>query len=660
MQCVIKADDLVLGSFRFEWERFFELIDEHGAVASTGVIGKPSEAALARDPSAANWLLPWVADPRFEFWNHGYSHTHAEFFAPLEQQIDSIRRTQRVMQDRLGVATRIFGPPFNRYSPTLFKACAATGVEILYHGETDLAAFCVPAGSFATCEIKDAGNDPDGASFMRTFERIKARGAPFFVLQVHPWRWSTGAQGGFAQFGRILRNLASQGVEFVSAAELRRQHQRPAPAGPELARRIADQALARLEAAGRANPRLRHDFFATRYTRGLEAWSAKVEALGLTEQAFGRPLSALDIGCGVGQWATAFALRNPASTIVAVDPGADFLDVLTHAIADTPLQSRISVVESRAEDYVHRSEAVDVVINASVQMFAEHEQLVRVVSGASRIGGRHYLSYHTDRHYVRKILDAFELLGDRRAAQRWARTHASIGLGNVGLGSPWVREWCLPKDRLLEHYRAAGFDLVDTPSVWDAEDRHYDGAETFVEFIFEKRSDYDTGVRDFVDAQATLAQAVVRLVQCELPRTALGLIEAAGGPARRADLKTPFLLASTKGRELLPVFEMDLEDPALDPFAVALFYFEVGHTKRAIEILTTIESPESTFLQCMGLRQLRRVDEACELALARCRVQPNEPLLWCALFFTSSVHPDPATLGAAVDLWRQVHRKAVD
>lgn len=659
MLCIIKADDLVLGSFRPEWERFFALIAAHGAAASTGVIGKPSEVAFTRDASVADWLGPFVADPRFEFWNHGYSHTHGEFFAPLEQQIESIRRTRCLLREALGVDSRIFGPPFNRYGPALFEACAANEVDILYHGVSDRVAYCIGGDTFANCEIKDAGNDPDGATFKRAFDRIKASGAPYFVLQVHPWRWSFGAQGGIAQFDRILKTLASEGVRFVTAAQLREGVPRPAqPACESVARTICNQALDWIKLAGQANPRLRHEFFASRYTRGLDDWSARIEALGFTEQAAGRPVRALDVGCGVGQWAAAFALRNPRSTVVAVDPGADFLGVLAHAVAGTTLQPRIELVEARAEDYRHRGDAFDFTLNGTVMMYADHERLIRNISAASAPGSRHYLSYHADGHYFRKVLDAFEVRGDRRAAQRWARVHASINLSNAGLGSPWTAEWCLPKERLLELYRAAGFGAVAEPRVWDAEDRTWDGAETFVEFVFEKQVDFDAGVRRFVAVQPSLAQAATRLARCGLPWTALGLIEGAGGWRQRPDLKTPFLFASTRARELLPVFETDLDDPDLDHFAVALFCFEIGHTQRALDILAGIDSPESAFLQCVGLRQTRRVPAAHALALARCEAHPAEPLAWCALFFTASLHPDAAAFGQAVALWRQAHRPA--
>jgi SAM-dependent methyltransferase len=656
MLCLIKADDLVLGSFRSEWEQFFALVAKHGARASTGVIGKPSEVAHARDPSVGDWLKPLLADDRLEFWNHGYSHTHEEFFAPVERQIESIRRTRKFLRQVLGADTEIFGPPFNRYGPALFKACAATGVEILYHGESELVPFCIGAECFVSCEVKDTGNDPDGASFKRSFERIRNGGAPYFVLQVHPWRWSSGPQGGFGQFGRILQYLTGEGVRFVTARELRERHpQRAQPAGPEVAQRIVDQALSWIGSAAQNNPRLRHDFFASRYTRGLEAWSAKIEALGLTEQAVGRPLTAVDMGCGVGQWAAAFALRSPHSSVVAVDPGADFLAVLSHAIAGTPLQSRVSIVEARAEDYVHQDEPADVTINAGVLMYADHERMIKNISGFSKTGSRHYLSYHTDQHYFRKVVDAFEVDGNRLAARRWARVHASINLFNCGLGSPWVREWCLPQERLLDLYRISGFDVVPSQQVWDAEDRTYDGAETFVEHVFEKKTDFPAGVRTFVDAQASLPEAIVRLVACGLPRTALDVIDAEGGYRKRADLKVPFLLASTKARELIPVFEMDLDDPDLDPFAIALYCFQIGHTRRALELLASVPSRESAFLQCVGLRQTRRIAEAYELALAQCEEHPREPLSWCALFFLGSVHPDAVTFDRTVAMWRQAH-----
>lgn len=655
MLCVIKADDLVLGSFRSEWEQFFALIREHGAAASTGVIGKPSEAALRKDPAAGRWLEPYVADERFEFWNHGYSHTHAEFFASLAQQVASIQRTDELLRDALGVRTRIFGPPFNRYGPQLYEACATTGIEILYHGDSDQLPYCIPAASFTACEIKDAGNDPDGATYRRKFERLRTQGAPYFVLQVHPWRWSAGRHGGFEQFGGILKFLVDHGVRFATAATLRARH--PATRS-DLAQRISERALAWIERAGPDHPRLRHPFFASRYQRGLRDWSERIEGLGFTEQVAGGPLAALDVGCGVGQWAAAFALRNPRSSVIAVDPGAEFLGVLSHAVAGTSLQPRVHVVEARAEDYEHRAEPVDRVFNNGVLMYADHETVLRKIAGASRIGSLQYVSYHTDRHYVRKILDALEVEGNRAAAVRWARIHASISLCNVGLGSPWAREWCLPKDRLLDLYGIAGFDVVATPQVWDAEDRLYDGAETFVEFVFEKRAEFDTAVRDHVEAQPVLGDAVGRMVAAGLPWTALDIIQSAGGWRTRADLKTAFLLASTKARELLPVFEMDLEDVELDPFAVAVYLFEIGHTARALELLRGIPGPASIFLQCIGQRQRRRIAEAYDLALTHCRAAPEEPLFWCALFYTGSVHPDPAALGQAVECWRRLHPRA--
>ncbi len=644
---IIKADDFIAGRFEIQWRAFLSLAQKERFPVALGVVGEPTEQALRRDPRALDWLKPLLSAGGHELWNHGYTHRRGEFLgADVASQAHSIAACQRVLAE-IGVGARTFGAPFNRHDDATDQACAENpSIEIVFHQEDVPGRYCLPVGLILGCENRALGDDPDVRGFRRQLDARPRDVSQPLVLQVHPWRWS---ERGLADFAVLIRSLRDEGATFVTARQLHdawngRAIDRSAGA-PDLAlvcELYGRRALAYIERRTDV-PRLSHPFFRSRYQRGLASWIAYLEQLGFTEEHLGRDLRALDIGAGVGQFALAFALRNPTSKVHALDPGEDFLGVLRHAIAGTEVANRIRIDVTGAEQAELPVAAYDLSCSNGVLMYCEHEAAMARTADSLKLGGLHYIAYHQDGHYLRKIADALDS-GSAAEARTWARHLAAVHQFNCGLSTTLTPERCLPLAQLERLFDWFGFEILRRPTLWSEEPREFHAWPSVCELLLARRrpprSPADASI-DELDAWAEL-----------VPRAVFAFLDQDGRRHQSARHNQIWMRAAMMAEEILTIPPEELSGDSVDTYTRSLYLMHTGQAAEAGAVLLPLARSDdrALFLAALGLRFARRIPDARELVRARCHAGRASILAWSALLYIDSCFEDLSLL--AEDLAR--------
>jgi|GEM_PF-2546787 len=120
---VLKLDDLKYvegGPVSRRWDNFASLIMEKKIPASIGIIGNSLELG---NEDYFEWIRERNETGFFEFWNHGFNHSRIqqddqeiyEFSnSSLQDQVTTLRKTQDLAREKLGIEFVTFGAPFNR------------------------------------------------------------------------------------------------------------------------------------------------------------------------------------------------------------------------------------------------------------------------------------------------------------------------------------------------------------------------------------------------------------------------------------------------------------------------------------------------------------------------------------------------------------------
>ena len=222
---VLKLDDFRADSGVHQgWAQTFAFLNGRGVTASIGVIGEGLEEP---DEAALQWLMQQHALGH-ELWNHGYCHCRSgqgtaewrEFRSTDAQfQTASIRRTQWLAQDRLGITLRSFGAPYNSTNAATSQALSsAPELTVWMFKDTGDTA---PDGvqllpRIAEVNIEYPVHVPDFDQFVAGY--ASHQDEPVLVIQGHPQSWVEDPAR-FTEFQRIIEFLIAEGAEFVTPVE---------------------------------------------------------------------------------------------------------------------------------------------------------------------------------------------------------------------------------------------------------------------------------------------------------------------------------------------------------------------------------------------------------------------------------------------------------
>lgn len=329
---LIKADDLSINSSLTAWNRFLDALASFKASCDIGLILKPAE------DSRINELRRWIEAPRnglVSFFNHGAAHKREEFRSEADRS--TFAELFRTLAERelryTGRRLEGFGSPYNSLCAAAIAGYFdANPNGYIYYPDRDPAHIGIPMGRHVTFryhvsfELKERGNDPSYEYFRRAHRGRIERRRPM-VLQVHPGRWS---DDGIEEFARILRYLRHLGAHLVTASQfietcMPSQNATSAETPDVIAKRAGG-------------------WFSQRFDDiELSRTSKLVEELldGFSPSRFVGS-SALDLGCGIGDWLYVLRRKAPFESLYGLEPKADVAALAQKILdADAPGKYRI-------------------------------------------------------------------------------------------------------------------------------------------------------------------------------------------------------------------------------------------------------------------------------------------------------------------------------
>ncbi|MGI5869951.1 MAG: endo-1,4-beta-xylanase [Kiritimatiellia bacterium] len=257
---ILKMDDLtprgadpakgqaVSGNFT----AFIDTIRKLEVKASLGIIGNSLEDA---SPEFCEWIKALHDEGIVEFWNHGYSHREfpreggrrrTEFAGPsLEEQIESLGKTQRLARQKLGFDLKAFGSPFNQFDGTTARALDAfPEITSWFYGPAR-ATTDRRRSLERRLDLESPVMKPNSAQLIDAFNAY-GKDLQYIVLQGHPNGWG-GKQR--AEFVKAVQFLKDQGCVFMTPSEflavkLREPSLLSAPSKPKAAATTARAAPA--------------------------------------------------------------------------------------------------------------------------------------------------------------------------------------------------------------------------------------------------------------------------------------------------------------------------------------------------------------------------------------------------------------------------------
>lgn len=214
-QIIMKYDDLSQETL-LEFSEVANFSMTNNMSVSMGIIGSSLEN---ENDEYITTIKRW-AHSGIEIWNHGYYHTNEEFLtASLESQLQSIRQTQLLSEDKIGLHLTTFGSPHNNSTETTVTAIilSENGIEnLLFAVDGEKRSNLKSLVVRCNMEIKTGSIDFD--FFQSQYALMKDY--PYMVIQGHPGFWS---ENDFDLNERIMLYLRSEGHSFAmpSAVETR-------------------------------------------------------------------------------------------------------------------------------------------------------------------------------------------------------------------------------------------------------------------------------------------------------------------------------------------------------------------------------------------------------------------------------------------------------
>jgi peptidoglycan/xylan/chitin deacetylase (PgdA/CDA1 family) len=198
------------------WQRCVDLLAERGVKSALGVIGYSLEEEHV---AYFDWIKALHATGLIEFWNHGHwrrtqRDTIGEFEKSLQDQQASLKRTQALGREKLGIEFKVFGVHWSGFNESTEVAMASVPeIKIWLNG---------PAGLRSGPTILTGAIALEQPIFCPNFDAVtgeyEERGEklPYLLLQGHPAGWD---EARFDQFTRIVEFLRAKQCLFMTPSE---------------------------------------------------------------------------------------------------------------------------------------------------------------------------------------------------------------------------------------------------------------------------------------------------------------------------------------------------------------------------------------------------------------------------------------------------------
>jgi peptidoglycan/xylan/chitin deacetylase (PgdA/CDA1 family) len=219
---VLKLDDLKQEQnvVHSGWENVLRFLNDEGIIGTIGIIGSSLE-------SPSKEYVRWIKNRHnegHEIWHHGYCHCKFDQNgvlireyggASFDSQAASIKKTQKLAKERLGIIMRSFGAPYNSTdNKTANILDEIDDIKVWMFKETKFNTEKFVLDRFKSVNIEYPVHQPNFLEFKKGFQEHKHR--PVLVIQGHPRSWVKDPLR-FEEFKKIVLFLKEQDVTFTTA-----------------------------------------------------------------------------------------------------------------------------------------------------------------------------------------------------------------------------------------------------------------------------------------------------------------------------------------------------------------------------------------------------------------------------------------------------------
>ncbi len=212
---IFKLDDLVnCNEAVLELDRYIKRED---LKVCWGIIGNSLESA---DNNYLNFIKE-NNNRNYQFFNHGYNHLEGpeyEFCGKsVEEQIDTISKTQKIVYDKTGITLRAFGAPCNRIDDNTTAALETfKDIKYWFYGKNNYSGISIPR----KISIEKTVGNPNFKFFIENL-RVLDKNIKVLTLQCHPYNWDIEQKTNFRLIIKFLKKL---NCEFIFPNEIEKQN----------------------------------------------------------------------------------------------------------------------------------------------------------------------------------------------------------------------------------------------------------------------------------------------------------------------------------------------------------------------------------------------------------------------------------------------------
>ncbi len=212
------------------WKRTIAFLEKEQVPASFGLSGKCLEDV---SPDFVKWAKEtFKPDGMFELWNHGYDHSEkkppadakprqrfTEFSnASLESQVESLKKTQTLAKEKLGITITAFGTPFNTIDKNTEEALKQVPeIKVWFYGR-NFSGKCPLVILPRSVNLEHPTMKPNFEAAKADFEKNKNQ--KVMAIQGHAGAWKPDA---FEEFKKFVLFLKEQGCVFMTPEQYAKQ-----------------------------------------------------------------------------------------------------------------------------------------------------------------------------------------------------------------------------------------------------------------------------------------------------------------------------------------------------------------------------------------------------------------------------------------------------
>ncbi len=204
------------------WEEVVEFLNNQKVKGTIGLIGD----SLEKDnPTYFEWIKKREQEG-YEIWNHGFCHCRIkengteirEFRGKkMEEQSESIFRTQKLAKEKLGITLHTFGAPYNSTDEHTALALEENpDLKVWLFKETKTKTNKFLLNRIPDVNIEYPVHQPDFEKFKIGYEQYKSE--PILIIQGHPRSWVED-KNRLENFKKIILFLKKEGVIFTTPYE---------------------------------------------------------------------------------------------------------------------------------------------------------------------------------------------------------------------------------------------------------------------------------------------------------------------------------------------------------------------------------------------------------------------------------------------------------